>query len=40
MLGVGAGAVPYSVLLYMIPLCYALTKKWFVSRKALVERKA
>ena len=30
MLGVGIGALPYSVLLYMIPLCYIFTKRvWY-----------
>ena len=28
MLDAGSGAIPYMVLLYMIPLCYGLTKKW------------
>lgn len=27
-LGVTAAAIPFAVLLYMIPLCYGLTKKW------------
>ena len=27
MLGVTAAAIPFAVLLYMIPLCYAATKK-------------
>ncbi len=40
MLGVGAGTVLYSVLLYMIPLCYGLTKKRLLRRNALVERKS
>ena len=29
MMGVSAAAIPYAVLLYMIPLCYGLTKKRF-----------
>ena len=28
MLDAGPGAIPYMVLLYMIPLCYGLSKKW------------
>lgn len=28
MLDAGPGAIPYMVLLYTIPLCYALSKKW------------
>ena len=28
MLDAGSGAIPYMVLLYVIPLCYGLTKKW------------
>jgi len=28
MLDAGSGAIPYMVLLYMIPLCYGLSKKW------------
>lgn len=28
MLDAGSGAIPYMVLLYMIPLCYGLNKKW------------
>lgn len=34
MLGVGAGAVPYAVLLFLTPLCWGLTKKYvYPSRK-------
>ncbi len=29
MLDVGMAAIPYAALLYMIPLCYFLTKRWF-----------
>jgi NhaC family Na+:H+ antiporter len=30
MMGVSAGAIPYSLYLYLLPLCYALTRKnWF-----------
>jgi NhaC family Na+:H+ antiporter len=30
MLGVGSGALIYSVLLYAVPICYVLTKKvWY-----------
>lgn len=32
MLGVGMGALPYAVLLYLVPLCYIFTKRiWFKS---------
>ena len=32
MLGVGMGAIPYAVLLYLVPLCYIFTKRiWFKS---------
>ena len=33
MLGASARAIPYAVLLYMIPLCYGLTKRHFYPRK-------
>ena len=33
MLEVGAAAIPYAVLLYVIPLCYGLTKTHFYSQK-------
>lgn len=38
MLGVGAGTVLYTVLLYMIPLCYAVTKKRLMKKLVLGER--
>lgn len=33
MLGVGAAAIPYAVLLYMPPLVYGLTKRWVYPAK-------
>ena len=33
MLGAGPGAVPYTVLMFMIPLCHALTGKWLMGEK-------
>lgn len=33
MLGVGAAAIPYAVLLYMLPLVYGLTKRWVYPTK-------
>ncbi len=33
MLGAGPGAVPYTVLMFMIPLCHALTLKWLMGGK-------
>lgn len=33
MLGVGAAAIPYAVLLYMLPLVYGLTKRWVYPAK-------
>ncbi len=38
MLGADAGAIPYEVLLYMIPLCYLFTKKYFYSPKEVHEK--
>lgn len=38
MLGVGAKTVLYTVLLYMIPLCYAITKKRMIKKLVLGER--
>ncbi len=38
MLGAGPGAVPYTVLMFMIPLCHALTGKWFMGAKRVAER--
>lgn len=38
MLGVNAGAIPYAILLYMIPLCYGLTKKRFYRPGKAVEK--
>lgn len=38
MMGVNAAAIPYAVLLYMIPLCYGLTKKCFFPDRSPVER--
>lgn len=38
MLGVGAETVLYTVLLYMIPLCYAVTKKRMMKNLVLGER--
>ncbi len=36
MLGVGMGALPYAVLLYLVPLCYIFTKRiWFKSSSKL-----
>ena len=32
MLGVGAGALPYALLLYVLPVCYGLTKRLFYPR--------
>ena len=37
MLDAGSGAIPYMVLLYMIPLCYGLSKKWLT--RGLFSRK-
>ena len=37
MLDAGPAAIPYMVLLYMIPICYGLTKKWLT--KPLFSRK-
>ena len=37
MLDAGSGAIPYMVLLYMIPLCYALRKMWLTG--GMFERK-
>ena len=39
MLGAGISAIPYAVLLYMIPLCYLLTKRWVWPAGAAMERK-
>lgn len=38
MLGVGIGALPYSVLLYMIPLCHIVTKKIWCYRTEACSR--
>lgn len=38
MMGAGPAAIPYAVLLYMIPLCYGLTKKRFYPDNRPVER--
>ena len=37
MLDAGPGAIPYMVLLYMIPLCYGLSKKWLT--RGMFEKK-
>ena len=39
MMDAGTAAIPYAVLLYMIPLCYGLTKKWFYPGRCPSERK-
>ncbi len=38
MLGADASAIPYEVLLYMIPLCYLFTKKYFYPSKEVSEK--
>ena len=37
MLDAGSAAIPYMVLLYMIPLCYGLSKKW-LTRNLFVKK--
>ena len=35
MLGVGAAAIPCCLLLWLIPLCYGLTRRWFFPRHSV-----
>ena len=37
MLGVSIAAIPYCLLLWLTPVCYALTKRWFFPRHAQPE---
>ena len=36
MLGVGLEAIPWAALLYLIPLCYLLTRRFFVASHPVV----